>query len=86
MVLASFLIVTFTVHSPLFTIFILKMNFNHRGLNNIFRLSCGIYSEVETYDRIDIMVNNAGIGMRSPAEVMADEMWNKVLDINLDVC
>jgi NAD(P)-dependent dehydrogenase (short-subunit alcohol dehydrogenase family) len=38
---------------------------------------------LDEFGRIDILVNVAGIGMRSPAENMTDEMWDKVLDINL---
>ena len=33
---------------------------------------------------IDILVNNAGIILRKPASEHPDEMWNNVLDINLN--
>lgn len=39
---------------------------------------------IDTFEKIDILVNNAGIGRRSPAEQMKDEMWDAVLDINLN--
>lgn len=32
---------------------------------------------------IDVLVNNAGIGMRAPAEEMTEEQWDKVLSVNL---
>jgi NAD(P)-dependent dehydrogenase (short-subunit alcohol dehydrogenase family) len=38
---------------------------------------------IERFGKIDILVNNAGIGMRSPAELMTDEQWTTVLNINL---
>jgi NAD(P)-dependent dehydrogenase (short-subunit alcohol dehydrogenase family) len=38
---------------------------------------------LESFGTIDILVNNAGIGMRSNAENMTDEMWDRVIDINL---
>jgi gluconate 5-dehydrogenase len=42
-----------------------------------------VETSLRAFDKIDILVNNAGIGMRSNAEDMTDEMWDKVLDINL---
>ena len=38
---------------------------------------------VTRFGRIDILMNNAGIGYRSKAEEMTDTMWDRVLDINL---
>lgn len=35
------------------------------------------------FGTIEILVNNAGIGIRSSAEDMTDEMWDNVLDVNL---
>lgn len=34
--------------------------------------------------RIDILINNAGVILRKPAAEHPDEYWDKVLDINLD--
>jgi len=42
-----------------------------------------VESTLESFGTIDILVNNAGIGIRSNAEDMTDEMWDRVLDINL---
>ncbi|MBB4440104.1 MULTISPECIES: SDR family NAD(P)-dependent oxidoreductase [Rhizobium] len=40
---------------------------------------------VARYGRVDILVNNAGIAISNhPAETMADEVWNKVIDVNLN--
>ncbi len=37
----------------------------------------------ETFGRIDIMVNNAGIGIHGPIHELAFEDWSRVLDVNL---
>ncbi|MEO8243783.1 MAG: SDR family oxidoreductase [bacterium] len=40
---------------------------------------------VEAEGGIDILVNNAGIAISNhPAETMADEVWQKVIDVNLN--
>jgi NAD(P)-dependent dehydrogenase (short-subunit alcohol dehydrogenase family) len=37
------------------------------------------------HGRVDILVNNAGIAISNhPAETMADDVWNKVMDVNLN--
>jgi NAD(P)-dependent dehydrogenase (short-subunit alcohol dehydrogenase family) len=38
---------------------------------------------VRSYDRIDILFNNAGISIRSPAESFPLEDWNRVIAVNL---
>src|SRR6201996_985698 len=38
----------------------------------------------EKHERIDILINNAGMILRSPAAQHPDEYWDKVLSINLD--
>ncbi len=42
-----------------------------------------VETSLKMFGSIDILVNNAGIGIRSNAENMTDEMWDRVLDINL---
>lgn len=35
--------------------------------------------------RVDVLVNNAGIAISNhPAETMSDDVWNKVIDVNLN--
>lgn len=38
---------------------------------------------LETFGRIDVLVNNAGINVPSPFENLAEEAWNRVMDTNL---
>ncbi|RKP51876.1 SDR family NAD(P)-dependent oxidoreductase [Pararobbsia silviterrae] len=40
---------------------------------------------VARHGRVDVLVNNAGIAISNhPAETMSDEVWNKVVDVNLN--
>jgi NAD(P)-dependent dehydrogenase (short-subunit alcohol dehydrogenase family) len=40
---------------------------------------------VARHGRVDVLVNNAGIAISNhPAETMSDEVWNKVIDVNLN--
>ncbi len=40
---------------------------------------------VARHGRVDILVNNAGIAISNhPAETMSDEVWSKVVDVNLN--
>ncbi|WP_137289618.1 SDR family NAD(P)-dependent oxidoreductase [Natronorubrum halophilum] len=38
---------------------------------------------VDQFGRLDVLVNNAGINIRGPAEEMAPEDWQQVVDVNL---
>lgn len=38
---------------------------------------------VELFGRIDIVINNAGIGAQGTVEVASDEQWLRVLDVNV---
>jgi 3(or 17)beta-hydroxysteroid dehydrogenase len=38
---------------------------------------------VETFSRVDIVVNNAGVGASDNVEDMSMEQWQKVMDVNL---
>jgi 2-deoxy-D-gluconate 3-dehydrogenase len=42
-----------------------------------------VQETVRTFGRLDILVNNAGIYPFAPALQMTEELWDKVLDINL---
>ena len=65
-----------------------------RGGSRAYAHRCNVADEGEVeamfarmndeFGGIDILVANAGIGMRSPAEEMTQEQWNRVLSINLD--
>lgn len=39
---------------------------------------------IKQFGHIDILVNNAGIASRTPAEKLTKEMWNEVLNVNLN--
>jgi NAD(P)-dependent dehydrogenase (short-subunit alcohol dehydrogenase family) len=40
---------------------------------------------IARHGRVDVLVNNAGIAISNhPAETMTDEVWNKVIDVNLN--
>ena len=39
---------------------------------------------VDRFGRIDVMINNAGLGGTSPIHQMTDEQWLKVLDVTLN--
>ena len=47
------------------------------------QVSAVVDKAIAKFGKLDILVNSAGIGMRSPAENMTDEMWDRVIDINL---
>lgn len=38
---------------------------------------------VDEFGRLDVMVNNAGINIRGPAEEISPEDWQQVVDVNL---
>ena len=42
-----------------------------------------IGSTLERFGRVDIVVNNAGINIREKVELMTDEQWHRVIDVNL---
>ncbi len=36
------------------------------------------------YGKIDILVNNAGIGLTGPAEEQSEELWDRMIEVNLN--
>lgn len=41
--------------------------------------------EIENYyGKIDILINNAGLGIGEPADTMSDDVWNKMMQTNID--
>lgn len=47
-------------------------------------LYCFIEEVKADFSQIDILVNNAGTILRAPAAEHGDEMWDKVIDVNLN--
>ena len=37
----------------------------------------------QEYGRLDVMVNNAGIGMRGELQDLTEEHWNRIIDVNV---
>jgi len=38
---------------------------------------------VQTYGRIDVMINNAGLMPQSPLERLKIEEWDRTIDVNI---
>jgi NAD(P)-dependent dehydrogenase (short-subunit alcohol dehydrogenase family) len=48
------------------------------------QVAAAVEGVLDAWGKIDILVANAGIGMRAPAEEMTLEQWHRVLQVNLD--
>jgi NAD(P)-dependent dehydrogenase (short-subunit alcohol dehydrogenase family) len=46
-------------------------------------VTAAVEAVVETFGRIDILVNSAGIVMLAPAEELGIDAWDKTIDVNL---
>jgi gluconate 5-dehydrogenase len=45
--------------------------------------TAAVKQAIDTYGKIDVLVANAGIGDRSPAETMTISQWDRVIAVNL---
>ena len=61
---------------------------NFKGYQCDFSDRAALYTFIEEvkadYPQIDILVNNAGTILRAPAVEHGDELWDKVIDVNLN--
>lgn len=53
-------------------------------VNNVEEIKNTVATVKEQFGKIDILVNNAGIGLFGPAEEQSDELWQKMMDTNLN--
>jgi len=60
-----------------------KAEFVHANAANVADAQATIQRVVEVFGRLDILVNNAGIYPFAPALEITEELWDRVLDINL---
>ena len=64
-----------------------------RALGKILSITCDVSNEkdviqlveksIQTFERIDVLVNNAAIAVNKPITDLSFEEWSKVIDINL---
>lgn len=52
-------------------------------LGNLESIQCAFAAVVETYGRIDILVNNAGASESTPLDNYTEELFDKVMDLNV---
>lgn len=47
------------------------------------QITAGVAKTVETFGRLDILLNNAGVAEFAPFDSLTEEQWDKTLDTNL---
>ena len=47
------------------------------------RISAAVRALLSRWDRLNILINNAGVLFYGPAHRMTDEQWNRVMSVNL---
>lgn len=52
-------------------------------VSNPLQVEAMVRKVVDTFGRIDILMNNAGIAIRVPVLEMTEETWDRVVDVNL---
>lgn len=53
-------------------------------VTDVAQINAAVAEVVEHFGKIDILVNNAGVGLTGPAESQSDEIWNTVINTNLN--
>jgi NADP-dependent 3-hydroxy acid dehydrogenase YdfG len=41
---------------------------------------------VQTYGRVDVMINNAGLMPQAPLELLKIDEWDRMIDVNIKAC
>jgi len=41
---------------------------------------------IKAFGKVDILINNAGIGLLEKAETISEDYWNKTINVNLTAC
>ena len=57
--------------------------FVHTDVTETADIQAMVKSTVDTYGKLDVLFNNAGIAMRLPVVDLPEEDWDRCVDINL---
>ena len=53
-------------------------------VTDVAQIKSAVAEVIAKFGKIDILVNNAGVGLTGPAESQSDEIWNTVINTNLN--